>query len=333
MTIPHLFSPAALRLASAVVAAACFASIGTLANAQAYPSKSVRMITPAPPGSAPDFLLRIMSPKYSELWGQPAIVENIVGASGHIGTERVAKSPPDGYTLLFNTIGPIAINMNLIDKLPFDPVKDFVPISLVAKVPNILCVHPGLPVKTLAELIEYGRKNPEKLRYGSPGSGTTPHLSGELFSAMTGVKLVHVPYKSSAQMTTDTIGGQVELIWHNAPVVLPHVKAGTLRGLAITSDKRNDYAPEIPTHHEAGVPGFEVTAWFGVMAPTGTPPAVIAKLHADTVKIVNMADVRERFLSQAAAPVGNTPEEFGAFIHAEREKWSKVIKKSGAKVD
>ncbi len=223
--------------------------------------------------------------------------------------------------------------MNLFDKLPFDPIKDFMPISLVAKVPNILCVHPGLPVKTLAELIDYARKNPEKLRYGSAGSGTTPHLSGELFSAMTGVKLVHVPYKSSAQMTTDTIGGQVEVIWHNAPVVLPHVKAGTLRGLAITSDRRNDYAPELPTHHEAGVPGYEVTAWFGIMTPTGTPQAVIAKVHADTVKIVNMADVKERFLSQAAAPVGNTPEEFGAFIRAEIDKWSKVIKKSGAKVD
>ncbi len=303
------------------------------AVAQAYPSKPVRIITPAPPGSAPDFLLRIMSPKFSELWGHPVIVDNIVGASGHIGTERVAKSAPDGYTLLFNTIGPIAINMNLFDKLPFDPIKDFMPISLVAKVPNILCVYPGLPVKTLTELIDYARKNPEKLRYGSAGSGTTPHLSGELFSAMTGVKLVHVPYKSSAQMTTDTIGGQVEVIWHNAPVVLPHVKAGTLRGLAITSDRRNDYAPELPTHGEAGLPGYEVTAWFGIMTPTGTPQAVIAKVHADTVKIVNMADVKERFLSQAAAPVGNTPEEFGAFIRAEIDKWSKVIKKSGAKVD
>ncbi len=303
------------------------------AVAQAYPSKPVRIITPAPPGSAPDFLLRIMSPKFSELWGHPVIVDNIVGASGHIGTERVAKSAPDGYTLLFNTIGPIAINMNLFDKLPFDPIKDLMPISLVAKVPNILCVYPGLPVKTLTELIDYARKNPEKLRYGSAGSGTTPHLSGELFSAMTGVKLVHVPYKSSAQMTTDTIGGQVEVIWHNAPVVLPHVKAGTLRGLAITSDRRNDYAPELPTHHEAGVPGYEVTAWFGIMTPTGTPQAVISRVHADTVKIVNMADVKERFLSQAAAPVGNTPEEFGAFIRAEIDKWSKVIKKSGAKVD
>ncbi len=331
--MPKVLRTVVSRLAPIVIAVFCSISFATIAVAQAYPSKPVRIITPAPPGSAPDFLLRIMSPKFSELWGHPVIVDNIVGASGHIGTERVAKSAPDGYTLLFNTIGPIAINMNLFDKLPFDPIKDFMPISLVAKVPNILCVYPGLPVKTLAELIDYARKNPEKLRYGSAGSGTTPHLSGELFSAMTGVKLVHVPYKSSAQMTTDTIGGQVEVIWHNAPVVLPHVKAGTLRGLAITSDKRNEYAPELPTHDEAGVPGYEVTAWFGIMTPAGTPQAVISKVHADTVKIVNMADVKERFLSQAAAPIGSTPEEFGAFIRAEIEKWSKVIKKSGAKVD
>ncbi|MFM9881976.1 MAG: Bug family tripartite tricarboxylate transporter substrate binding protein [Burkholderiales bacterium] len=331
--MPNLFRRFVWRFVPIVASALGCVLMVPLAFAQAYPSKPVRIITPAPPGSAPDFLLRIMSPKFSELWGHPVIVDNIVGASGHIGTERVAKSAPDGYTLLFNTIGPIAINMNLFDKLPFDPIKDFMPISLVAKVPNILCVHPGLPVKTLVELIDYARKNPEKLRYGSAGSGTTPHLSGELFSAMTGTKLVHVPYKSSAQMTTDTIGGQVEVIWHNAPVVLPHVKAGTLRGLAITSDKRNDYAPELPTHDEAGVPGYEVTAWFGIMTPTGTPQAVISKVHADIVKIVNMPDVKERFLSQAAAPVGNTPEEFAAFIRTEIDKWSKVIKKSGAKVD
>jgi tripartite-type tricarboxylate transporter receptor subunit TctC len=327
-----LFTVAA-RAARTVLAAIVTVSLASLAAAQGYPAKSVRIITPAPAGSAPDFLARVMSPKFTELWGHPVIIDNVVGASGHIGTERVAKAAADGYTLLFNTIGPIAINMNLFDKLPFDPIKDFAPVSLIAKVPNILCVHPSMPVRTLAEFIDYARKNPEKLRYGSPGSGTSPHLAGELFSVMTGVKLIHVPYKSSAQMTTDTIGGQIEVIWHNAPVVLPHVKAGTLRGLAITSDKRNEYAPEIPTHHEAGVPGFEVTAWFGLMAPAGTAPAIIAKLHADTVKVVNMPDVRERFLSQAAAPVGSTPEEFGAFIRTEIDKWSKVIKKSGAKVD
>jgi tripartite-type tricarboxylate transporter receptor subunit TctC len=203
----------------------------------------------------------------------------------------------------------------------------------VAKVPNILCVTNALPVKSIADLVAYAKANPGKLRFGSAGNGTTPHLSGELFNVMAGTNIVHIPYKSSAQMVTDTIGGQVEVIWHNAPVVLPHVKSGTLRGLGITSIKRNEYAPDLPTHDESGMKGYEVTAWFGVLAPTGTPQAVISKIHADVVKAVAMPDVRERFLTQAAEPVGNTPEEFGAFIRAETEKWSKVIKRSGAKVD
>jgi tripartite-type tricarboxylate transporter receptor subunit TctC len=303
------------------------------AHAQAYPARTVRLIIPAPAGSAPDFLSRVLSQKLSEAWGQPVIVDNVPGAGGNIGAERVAKSPPDGHTLLFNTIGPIAINISLYDKLPFDPVKDFVPITLVAKVPNILCVYPGVPVKSVAELIAYAKQNPGKLRYGSPGSGTSNHLSAELFNTMTGLKLFHVPYKSSAQMTTDTIGGQVEVIFHNAPVVLPHVKSGALRGLAITSASRNPYAPELPTMSEAGVPGFEVTAWFGVLAPTGTPQPVLAKLHTDVVRMINMPDVKERFLSQAAEPIGSTPAEFAAFINAEIGKWSRVIKESGAKVE
>jgi len=319
-------------IATATVAVACAASMATT-HAQSWPVRPVRAITPAPAGSAPDFLLRVISPKLTEMWGQPVIVDNVVGASGHIGTDRVAKAPADGYTLLFNTIGPIAININLFDKLPFDPAKDFVPVTLVAKVPNILSVNNALPVKSIAELIAYAKANPGKLRFGSAGNGTTPHLSGELFNVMAGTNIVHIPYKSSAQMVTDTISGQVEVIWHNAPVVLPHVKSGTLRGLGITSIRRNDYAPDLPTHDESGLKGYEVTAWFGVLAPTGTPQAVISKIHADVVKAVAMPDVRERFLTQAAEPVGNTPEEFGAFIRAETDKWSKVIKRSGAKVD
>jgi tripartite-type tricarboxylate transporter receptor subunit TctC len=323
-----------LALALALALAAPVLGTGTpAAHAQAYPARTVRLIIPAPAGSAPDFLSRVLSQKLSEAWGQPVIVDNVAGAGGNIGAERVAKSPPDGHTLLFNTIGPIAINISLYDKLPFDPVKDFVPITLVAKVPNILCVYPGVPVKSVAELIAYAKQNPGKLRYGSPGSGTSNHLSAELFNTLAGVKLFHVPYKSSAQMTTDTIGGQVEVIFHNAPVVLPHVKSGALRGLAITSASRNPYAPELPTMSEAGVPGFEVTAWFGVLAPTGTPQPVLAKLHTDVVRTINMPDVKERFLSQAAEPIGSTPAEFAAFINAEIGKWSRVIKESGAKVE
>lgn len=315
-------------LAGVAIAAAPLPSIG-----QAYPTKPVRLIVPAPPGSAPDFLSRTVSAKLTEMWGQPILVDNVVGASGHIGTERVAKAPPDGYTLLFNTIGPIAVNINLFDKLPFDPIKDFVPITLVAKTPNIVCVNPAMPVKSIAELVAYVKQNPGKIRYGSAGNGTTPHLSGELFNVMTGSSIVHIPYKSSAQMVTDTISGQVEMIFHNAPVVLPHVKAGTLRGLAITSARRHESVPDVPTMIEAGIADYEVTAWFGILAPTGTPAGVISKVHGDVVKVLAMNDVKERFITQIAEPVGNTPEEFGAFIRTEITKWSKVVKQSKAKVD
>jgi tripartite-type tricarboxylate transporter receptor subunit TctC len=315
--------------------AALFAPTPALgqAPAGAFPNKPIRLIVPAPPGSAPDFLSRTMSAKLTELWGQPIIVDNVVGASGHIGTERVAKAAPDGYTLLFNTIGPIAVNVNLFDKLPFDPVKDFVPITLVAKTPNLLCLNNALPAKSVAELIALAKQQPGKLRFGSAGSGTTPHLSGELFNVMAGVQLVHIPYKSSAQMTTDTIGGQVELIFHNAPVVLPHHKAGSLRCLGITSGRRHESAPELPTLSEAGLPGYEVTAWFGILAPTGTPAAVISKVHGDVVKVLAMPDVKERFVTQIAEPVASTPEEFGAFIRTEITKWAAVVKQSKARVD
>jgi tripartite-type tricarboxylate transporter receptor subunit TctC len=314
-----------------LVLAACLAAGSALA--QSYPSKAVRLIIPAPPGSAPDILSRLIGQKLSESWGQPVVIDNILGAGGNIGTERVAKAAPDGYTLLFNTIGPIAVNISMYDKLPFDPVKDFAPITLVAKVPNILVVHPAVPVRSVEELIAYARKNPGKLRYGSPGSGTSNHLSAELLNTMTGISMLHIPYKSSAQMTTDVMGGQVEVVFHNAPVLLPHVKSGALRGLAVTSLQRLASVPELPTMAESGVPGYEVTAWFGFLAPAGTPQAVISKVHADVAKAIAMPDVRERMTAQAAEPIGSTPQEYASFIAAEIAKWSKIVKASGAKVE
>jgi len=301
--------------------------------AQAYPARPVRLIVPAPPGSAPDFLSRLISPKLTDMWGQPIVIDNVVGAGGNIGTDRVAKAAADGYTLLFNTIGPISVNVSMYKELPYDPQKDLAPITLVAKVPNILVVHPSVPVRNVRELIAYGKANPGKLRYASPGSGTSPHLAAELLNISTGLKMLHVPYKSSAQMTTDLLGGQVEVMFHNAPVVLPHIKAGTARGLGVTSSNRQSSAPDIPTVAEAGVPGFEVTAWFGFMAPGNTSAAVINKVHADVVKALAIPDVRERMLPQAAEPVGNTPQEYAAFITAEIAKWAKVVKESGAKVE
>ena len=319
-----------VRCVLLIVCAAVFAGS---AQAQTYPVKPVRFIVPAPPGSTPDFLARIIGQKLTEKWGQSVLVETVLGASGNIATDRVAKSAPDGYTLLFNTIGPIAINQNLFGKLPYDPVKDLTPITMVAITPNIVCVHPSLPAKNLKQLITLIKLNPGKLHYGSAGSGTTPHLSGELLNTMASVKAVHIPYRSSAQMVIDVIGGQVEFTIHNAPSVLPFIQSGKLRALAITSEKRQPYASELPTMAEAGLPGFVVHAWFGVIAPAGTPPAIMARIHDDVVSVIGMNDVRERFMTQAAEPVGNKPEEYAAYIASEIVKWSKIVKESGATLD
>jgi tripartite-type tricarboxylate transporter receptor subunit TctC len=319
-----------VRCVLLIVCAAVFAGS---AHAQTYPVKPVRFIVPAPPGSTPDFLARIIGQKLTEKWGQSVLVETVLGASGNIATDRVAKSAPDGYTLLFNTIGPIAINQNLFGKLPYDPVKDLTPITMVAITPNIVCVHPSLPAKNLKQLITLIKLNPGKLHYGSAGSGTTPHLSGELLNTMASVKAVHIPYRSSAQMVIDVIGGQVEFTIHNAPSVLPFIQSGKLRALAITSEKRQPYASELPTMAEAGLPGFVVHAWFGVIAPAGTPPAIMARIHDDVVSVIGMNDVRERFMTQAAEPVGSKPEEYAAYIASEIVKWSKIVKESGATLD
>ena len=321
------------RIGAAVLGACLMVQASVEAQTRSYPDKSVRVVVPAPPGSAPDFLVRLVGQKLSEAWGQPVVIDNIVGASGNIGTERVAKSAPDGYTLLFNTIGPIAVNVSLFEKLPYDPVKDLAPISLVAKMPNILTVNPGVPVKNLAELIALAKKEPGRLRYGTAGPGTTQHLSGELLNTLAGIQLVGVPYKSSAQMTTDALGGQIEVLFHNAPVLLPHLKSGGLRGIAITSAKRSPAVPDLPTMAEAGVPGFEITAWFGFMAPRGTPQAIIEKIHTDVARIVASPEIQERILSQASEPVGNSPAEYAAFINAEIAKWRAVIKQANVKAE
>jgi tripartite-type tricarboxylate transporter receptor subunit TctC len=321
------------RMGAALLGACLIVQPAAQAQTRGYPEKSVRVIVPAPPGSAPDFLVRLVGQKLSEAWGQPVVIDNIVGASGNIGTERAAKAVPDGYTLLFNTIGPIAVNVSLFDKLPYDPIKDLAPISLVAKMPNILTVNPGVPVKNLAELIALAKKEPGRLRYGTAGPGTTQHLSGELLNTLAGIQLVGVPYKSSAQMTTDALGGQIEVLFHNAPVLLPHLKSGGLRGIAITSAKRSPAVPDLPTMAEAGVPGFEITAWFGFMAPRGTPQAIIEKIHTDVARIVASPEIQERILSQASEPVGNSPAEYAAFINAEIAKWRAVIKQANVKAE
>jgi len=304
-------------------------AIPTLLQAQSkpWPDRPIKVVVPAPPGSAPDGLLRALVPKLAEIWGQTITIENVVGASGNIGTDRVAKAPGDGYTLLYNTMGPISVNPSLFgDKLPYDPAKDLAPISLVTKMPNILTVHPNSPIKSLNELIAFAKKNPGKVRYATAGAGTTQHLSGELLNTVAGIQMIGIPYKSSAQMTTDAIGGHFEVMFHNAPVVLPLIKAGNLKALAITSSKRSPMSTDVPTMLEAGVGNFEITAWFGFMGPGTMPPALVQKISMDIARVVAMPDIQERILSQASEPVGGTPEQYASFIRAEQAKWREVIK-------
>jgi len=292
-----------------------------------WPEKQVKMIVPAPPGSAPDGQIRLISQKLSEMWGQSVIVENIVGAGGIIGTDRVAKSAPDGYTFLYNTIGPIAVAESLMGpgKLPYSPSKDLVAVSLATKTPNWITVHPSVPANNIQELIALAKKNPGKLRYGTAGPGTTQHLTGELLNLVENIQLVGIPYKSSAQMTTDGLGGQIEILIHNTPVLLPHIRAQKLKPLAITSNKRSPAEPQIPTMIESGVKDFEITAWFGFLAPTGTPRPIIDKLSKDVATVLAMPDVNKRIVDQATEVIGSTPEQYAAFIKSETAKWKDVI--------
>lgn len=299
-----------------------------------YPNKAVKVIIPGGAGSGPDTLTRVLTSKLADLWGQPVVAENVVGAGGNIGHERGAKAPGDGYTLLLGMIGPMSINPTLQEgKLGFDPVKDLVPITMVSRYPNMLVVHPGVPAKNMQEFLAYARANPGKLRYGTPGAGTTPQLSAVMFSTMANVKMLEVPYKSSAQMTTDLIGGHIDLMFLNPAAVLPHVKSGALRAIAVTSPSRQPYAPDVPTVAESGVPGFEVSSWYGLFAPAGTPPAVVAKVNADLLRIMSQPDVREQFISRGDEPFAGTPDQAGNYLKGEIAKWNRVIRSAGIKVE
>ncbi|HLQ24734.1 MAG TPA: tripartite tricarboxylate transporter substrate binding protein [Acidiferrobacterales bacterium] len=303
------------------------------AQAENYPSKPIKMIVPFSVGGTTDILARIIGQELTKAWGQQVIIDNRPGAGGNIGADLVAKSAPDGYTLVMGTVGTHAINASLYKKMPYDTVKDFAPITLVAAVPNVLVVHPAVPAKSVKELIEYAKANPGKLSFASSGNGTSVHLSGELFKAMAGVSMTHIPYKGSAPAIIDLMGGQVQLMFDNMPTALPHVKAGRLRALAVTSAKRSPAMPDLPTIAEAGVAGYEAESWFGVLAPAGTPSAIVTKLNGEIVRILGLPEIKERLLSQGAEPVGNSPEQFAAHITAEMAKWGNVVKASGAQVD
>jgi tripartite-type tricarboxylate transporter receptor subunit TctC len=304
-----------------------------LASAQSYPTKPIRIVVPFPPGGATDILARDVAQKLTEAWGQQVIVDNRPGAGGNIGSELVARSAPDGYTLEMGTVGTHAINASLYAKMPYDHLKDFVPVILVAGVPNVLVVNPALPVNSVAELIAYAKANPGKLNFASSGSGTSIHLSAELFKVMAGVQMTHIPYKGSAPALQDLLGGQVQLMFDNLPPSLPQIKAGKLRALAVTTATRAPALPDVPTVAEAGLPGFESSSWFGLLAPAGTPPAIVVKLNAEVAKWLATPDAKERLAKQGANAVGGSPEDFEKHIAAETVKWAKVVKDSGARVD
>jgi tripartite-type tricarboxylate transporter receptor subunit TctC len=300
------------------------------AFSQNYPSKPIRIVVPFPPGGGTDVGTRVIAQKLQESLGQSVVVENKGGAAGILGTEYTAKAAPDGYTIMMGNIGTHAINVSLYKALSYDPVKDFAPISQVAGLPMLLLVHPSVKANSVAELIALAKANPGTLNYSSSGAGGMPHVSGALFASMTGIQMVHVPYKGGGPAVADLIAGHVSLSFATALESLPHVKSGRLRALAVSSARRSVAAPELPTIAET-VPGYESGSWLALYAPAGTPKEVIVKLSAEAVRIVNLPDVRERLLQQGAEPIGSTPEQLAATQLADTAKYAKVIRESGFK--
>ncbi len=321
---------------AAARAALCIVAVSSpfeFALAQDYPVKPIRFIAPNLPGGPTDILARIIAQKLSDSLGQPVVVENRAGAAGNIGTEVAAKSPPDGYTLLSGNVATFGANVSLYKRLGFDPIKDFAPVVLVATQPNILVVHPSLPVTSVKELIALARARPGQLNYAGSGIGAVAHLAAELFKNMTGTHIVHIAYKSAAPALTDLIAGQTQLMFATALSVQPHLQAKRLRPLAVTTPRRARAFPELPTVAEAGVRGFEATTWHGVLVPAGTPAAIVNKLNAEINRLLQLPDVRERLGALGGEIVGGTPREFAEHIQREIPRWAKVIKAAGIQLE
>lgn len=320
---------------TAVLALIALVASPLLAIAQppTYPAKPIRLIVPFPAGGSADIMARAVSQKMSETWRQPVVVDNRVGASGNIGADMVARSAGDGYTLLLCTVGTHAIHQTLYKKLPFDPINDFTPVAYIAGVPNVAVVHPSVPVKNVPELIAYIRARPGQVNFGSSGTGTSVHMSGELLKVIEGLDMTHVPYRGNPQAVTDLLSGQLTLMITNMPSVVPFIQSGRLRALAVTTRERSPALPDVPTMQEAGVAGYESSAWFGLLGPAGVPREIVAKLNAEVVRILKLPDVRQNLAGQGADPLFLAPDEFGAFIKTETAKWAKVVKASGASAD
>ena len=313
-----------------LLTAALALTLATPASAQTWPAKPLRLVVTFPSGGAPDILARLFSEK-AQL-GQPVVVDNKPGAGGNIGADFVAKSPADGYTLVLGTVGTHSINGSLYEKMPYDMVKNFAPVSLIASAPNLLVVNNNVPVKTVPEFVAYLKANPDKLSFGSPGVGTSVHVSGELFKSMTGTKMTHVPYKGRQYVIPDLVGGSIQLMFDNMPSALPMAREGKIRAIAVTTAKRSSAAPEIPTIAET-IPGFEATTWFAMFAPAGTPKPVVDKLNAEVVRVFRLPEVAERLKTLGLEAVLSSPEELAVYQASEISKWTKVVKDSGARAE
>ncbi|MDB5881041.1 MAG: tctC [Ramlibacter sp.] len=325
-----------LVLGAGLAGAAC---IALPAAAQSnWPSRPVKILVPFPAAGTTDILARAIAPELSKAFGQQFIVDNRAGAGGNVGSEIVAHSPPDGYTLLMGTVGTHGINRALYSKLPYDPIKDFAPITMVAGVPNVMVMpadkSKAMGILTVADFIKYAKAHPGQLNMASSGNGTSIHLAGELFKSLTGTYLVHFPYRGSGPALLDLIGGTMDVMFDNLPSSLQQIKAGKLRALAVTSRQRSAALPDVPTMEEAaGLKGFDATSWFGLLAPAGTPPDIVNRIQQEVAKSFNTPAIKEKLLAQGAIPSGNTPAEFARLIEAEHVKWAQVVKASGAKVD
>jgi tripartite-type tricarboxylate transporter receptor subunit TctC len=323
-----------MRLLATLVLAATALPLMPLAHADTFPDKPVTLVIPFPPGGPTDAMARTLAAEMKDRLGQPMIVENRAGAGGNIGAEYVARAAPDGQTLLFGTSGPLAINASLYRKINYDPAKSFAPVIQVGHLPNILVVNPAVPVKNVKELIAYAKANPGKLSYASSGNGASSHLAGVLFNASAGIDLQHIPYKGTGPALNDLLGGQVSMSFTDVLTALPYVKTGKLRALGVTTTERSQALPDVPTVAEQGVPGYDVSVFFGIVAPAGTPPERIAKLNQAFVDVLDTPKVKQLFASQGLEPApSSTPQQLGKFIQAQMAKWAGVVKQAGAQLD
>ncbi len=315
----------------AIMMGALTVALVPVASGQAWPAKPIKLVVTFPAGGGADFVARAVAPKLGDALGQPVVIDNRAGAGGATGNEVVAKSAPDGYTLLLGAAGAMTILPHLYDKVSFDTFKDFEPVCLVGSSPFVLTLNPAVAAKTVAELTAYAKANPGKLNYGSSGNGGAPHLAGELYRSMTGADIVHVPYKGLAPALTDLLGGQVQIVFADVGLVSGHLKAGKLKGIAVTGPTRSTALPELPTMIEAGVAGYQAGTWYGVFAPTGTPAAIVTRVNAELVKILALPEIKAQFAAQGVETGGGRPEQFAALIREDYAKWGKLIKEANIK--